>query len=135
MGFKEFRSESLSLWNDNKFNLSQLYKELEKKFSSADPEVYNYIMGGKDFPSFNSFKSTLKENISQTHFTLEEGLLILYNYKKGRITDLIDPEEKKKLIKRKSDNQQLDEYDKEMTETKLKSKTSIIYTPMGNKIR
>lgn len=133
MDFKEFISESLSLWYDNKFNLSQLYKELEKKFSSADPEVYNYIMGGKGFPSFNSFKSTLKENISQTHFTLEEGLLILYNYKKGKRTDLIDPEEKKNLIKKKSDNQQLDEQEKEIFHTKQESKTSIIYTPMGNK--
>lgn len=135
MDFKEFSSESLSLWNDNKFNLSQLYKELEKKFSSADPEVYNYIMGGKDFPSFNSFKSTLKENISQTHFTLEEGLLILYNYKKGKRTDLIDPSAKRKLIKKIADKQQFEEHEKEIIDTKLKSKTSIIYTPMGNKIR
>lgn len=135
MKFEEFMRESMSLWDDNEFNLSQLYRELKKKFASVDPEVYNYIMGHKDFPTFKLFKGTLKDNISQTQFTLEDGLLILYHYKKGRRTDLIDLGTKKKLVKEIADKQQLDEYEKEITETKLKSKTSIIYTPMGNKTR
>ena len=135
MSFDSFMEKSMSLWQDHKYNLSQLHKELEKKLKSVDAEVYNQIMGRIDFPTFKLFKGTLKDNISQTQFTLEDGLLILYHYKKGRRTDLIDPGTKKKLVKEIADKQQLDEYEKEITETKLKSKTSIIYTPMGNKTR
>ena len=135
MSFKDFKEKSMSLCQVDKYNLSQLYKELKKKLTNVDAEVYNQIMGDTDFPTFKLFKSTLKENIAQTHFTLEEGLLILYHYKKGRRTDLIDPSAKRKLIKKIADKQQFEEHKKEIIDTKLKSKTSIIYTPMGNKIR
>ena len=67
-------------------------------------------------------------------FILEEGLLILYKYKHGKKTDLIDPATRKEIIKHIASDQQKNEYRKQEKGTDIKSKkVSIIYTPMGNK--
>ena len=133
MDFKEFIKESKSLWEiPLTYNLSQIYKQLKTKFKNCDDEVYAFLMEGKDFPNFKSFKETLIE-VGQTDFTIEEGLLILYSYKKGGKTNLIDPETKKDLLKIYADEQQIREKIKLEKHNVKNYGTSIIYTPMGNK--
>ncbi|MAC41427.1 MAG: hypothetical protein CMJ05_06510 [Pelagibacterales bacterium] len=134
MDFKEFLHQSMGLWELDSMNLSKIYKELKIKFTKCDEEVYRYIMGSKEFPSFSEFKETLHKNVSQNKFNLEEGLLILYKYKHDKKTDLIDPETRKEITKLIARDQQKNEYKKqEKNTTNKKKKASIIYTPMGNK--
>ena len=133
MNFQEFLHQSLALWNDNDGkSLSRIYDELKVKFTKCDEEVYNYIMGDKAFPSFKEFKETLHKSVEQDKFILEEGLLILYKYKHGKKTDLIDPATRKEIIKHIASDQQKNEYKKQEKGTDIKSKkVSIIYTPYG----
>ena len=134
MDFKEFLHQSLPLWDIKDESLSKIYNELKDKFTRCHEEVYKYIMGSKEFPSFREFKETLHESVDQGKFSLEEGLLILYKYKHGRKTDLIDPETRKEITKRIARDQEKNQYNKQERNSKKKRKgASIIYTPMGNK--
>lgn len=134
MDFKEFLHESMALWEVDSMNLSKIYKQLKIKFTECNEEVYRYIMGYKKFPSFKEFKETLHESVDQDKFNLEEGLLILYKYKHGRKTDLIDPETKKEITKLIAREQEKNQYNKQERNSNKKRKgASIIYTPMGNK--
>jgi hypothetical protein len=133
MNFGEFMCQSKALWEGDNFTLSKLYNELEEKFRKAEPEVYEFIMGETEFPSFKVFKDILSSNIDKTRFSLEDGLLMLFCLKKNKKTDLIVPETRKSVMRQIAREQQIIEDKKGSQSNRNSDSTNIIYTPMGNK--